>query len=297
MNRLPSFTAWIAFGLGLALPLAAHAQGLASEGAQGAAGTLQAFFGGSCSGADCAITLAEYAVDRFQLLVIATGVFAVVRNGFTMIYSSNEDERGRAGKAIATTLAAVMLAYLSPRFIVAFFTAGGEQGALATPGGAAAGAAVVSAEVMGVMQWALTFFAVVTIVVVIVTGIRALTGPSDGGDRMKAMAVSIAAACILLITAEAIKATFGINDFGVPGAPSVTPLIARAVEIVRALLGLVLIIALAVVVYAAFLMILSAGNQDTFSKGKSLIIRAGIGLVVILISYLLTSFIVQLLVG
>ena len=114
-------------------------------------------------------------------------VKAVVRNGFTMIYSSNEDERGRAGKAIATTLAAVMLAYLSPRFIVAFFTAGGEQGALATPGGAAAGAAVVSAEVMGVMQWALTFFAVVTIVVVIVTGIRALTGPSDGGDRIRRM--------------------------------------------------------------------------------------------------------------
>jgi hypothetical protein len=297
VTRLAPLAGWIAFGLGLCLPLAAHAQGIASGAAQGAAGTLQAFFGGGCSGADCAITLVEYAVDRFQLLVIATGVFAVVRNGFTMIYSSNEDEQGRARKAIATTLASVMLAYLSPRFIVAFFTAGGEQGTLATPGGVAAGAAVVSAEVMGVLQWALTFFAVVTIVVVIVTGIRALTSPGDGGDRMKAMAVSIATACILLITAEAIKATFGITDFAPPGNPTVVPLIGRGVEIVQGILGLILIVALAVVVYAAFLMILSAGNQDMFSKGKSLIIRAGIGLVVILISYLLASFIVQILLG
>ncbi len=295
--RLSPLAGWIAFVAGLVLPMAAQAQGLASQGAQGVAGSLQAFFGGGCSGADCALTTVEYAIDRFQLLVIAAGAFAVVRNGFTLLYTSSEDDQSKAKKAIATTLAAIMLAFLAPRFIQAFFTAGGEEGVLASEGGVYAGAAIVSDEILGVIRWSLSLFAVICLLVIIATGIRALTSASDGGEKMKSAIISIVAGGLLLICSEAIKAGLGINDFGVPSGGTPVALIARGVQIVAGILGIIALVALAVVVYAGMMMILAAGNEDQFSKAKGLIIRSGVGLLIILMSYLLASFIVQMLGG
>lgn len=295
--RLSPLAGWIAFVLGIALPVAAHAQGLATQGAQGVAGSLQAFFGGGCSGADCALTTVEFAIDRFQLVVIAAGAFALVRNGFTLLYTSSEDDQSKAKKAIATTLAAIMLAFLAPRFIIAFFTAGGEEGVLASEGGAMAGAAIVSDEILGIVRWALSLFAVICLLVVIITGIRALTSPSDGGEKMKSAIISIVAGGLLLICSEAIKAGLGIVDGGIPTGGTPAALISRAVQIVAGILGIITLVAFGVVVYAGILMILAAGNEDQFSKAKSLIIRAGVGLLIILTSYLLASFIVQMLGG
>jgi hypothetical protein len=273
------------------------AQGIAGNAADAAAGPLQAFFGGSCSGADCALSLVEYAIDRFQLIVAAVAAFAIVRNGFTLIYSSQEEEREKSKKAIGVTLAGVMLAFLTPRFIEAFFTAGGDTGVLASQGGANAGAQILSAEVFGVLRWVLTLFATICILLVIITGVNALTrgGSEEGSGKLKNALISIGAAGILLISAEAIKATLGIPDFGVPGQASPVPIILRAVQIISGILGIIGLVALAVVVYAGLMMILSAGNEEQFKKAKGLILRAGLGLVIILISYLLATFIASLL--
>lgn len=297
MTRFSSSLGWLAVAVGMVLPTLAHAQGLASDGAQGAAGDLQAFFGGGCSGLDCALNIVQFAIDRFQLLVVAAGTFALVRNGFTLLYTSSEDDQGKAKKAIATTFAATMLAFLAPRFIEAFFTAGGEQGVLATEGGVYAGATIVTDEILGIVRWALTLFAAICLIVVVITGIRALTSASDGGEKMKSAIFSIVAAGLLLITSEAIKAGLGINSFGLPAGGTPAPIISRGVQIVAGILGIMTLVAFGVVVYAGIMMILSAGNEDQFSKSKSLIIRAGLGLVLVLMSYLLASFIVNLLIG
>jgi hypothetical protein len=290
---------WFLTGVTLLLgPAAALAQqGIISQTAQQVAGPLQAFFGDGCSGADCAISSAEFVIARIQMVLSAIAIFVIARNAITMIYSSVDDEQQRAKKAIGTTLAGLMLCYLAPRFVVAFFTAGGEEGVLATADGAVAGATALSEELFGVVRWILVLFASLCVLVLIVTGITALTNPNseDGQAKIKQSVTNVALACLLLVTVEALKATLGLQDFGELGAPTPYPIIARVVVMLSTVLAGLIVVALVIVVYAGIRMILSVGNEEPYNAAKSLIIRSGIGLVVILVSYVVASFIISFL--
>lgn len=296
MPRLASIAGTAVGLLTLAWPGLALAQGLASGAAQAVAGDLPSGVGG-CNGIACALSIVEFAISRFQLLVVAAGTFSLVRNAFTLLNTSAEDDQARSKKAIAVTLAAVMLAYLAPVMLQAFYTAGGEEGILASAEGVTAGSQIVTEEILGVARWALTSFAVICILAIIITGIRALTSTDDGGGRLKSAVISIIAGGLLIITGEAIKAALGVTDFGVPTGGPPDPIIARGVQIVAGILGIILLVALAVIIYAAIMMILSAGDEDQYGKAKSLILRAGTGLIIIFLSYMLVNFILELIGG
>lgn len=68
-------------------------------------------------------------------------------------------------------------------------------------------------------------------------------------------------------------------------------------NIIRAALGIVGSLALAVFIYGGFTWVISAGNDDKIKKGKDMIIWATLGLAVIFASYALVTFIIGAVAG
>ena len=56
----------------------------------------------------------------------------------------------------------------------------------------------------------------------------------------------------------------------------------------------VLVIAVAIVIYAGFRMVMSFGNEDDYNNAKSLVFRVLIGILVLLISYSLVAIVVRI---
>ena len=63
-------------------------------------------------------------------------------------------------------------------------------------------------------------------------------------------------------------------------------------NIIRIFLGLLGIIAVALIVYGGFLWMTSAGNEERVTKAKQVIINAVVGLVIILLSYIIVAYVI-----
>jgi len=72
---------------------------------------------------------------------------------------------------------------------------------------------------------------------------------------------------------------------------------AIAVQVIKTVLTLLGTIFLVLTIYAGFLWMTAAGNDDQVGKAKSLLTQAVIGLVIILLSYSITYFVAKLALG
>ncbi len=68
-------------------------------------------------------------------------------------------------------------------------------------------------------------------------------------------------------------------------------------SIIKAVLGVVGALTLAMFVYGGFLWLTSGGNPDRIKKGKDVLIWATIGLIVIFSSYALVDFVIRAIKG
>lgn len=68
-------------------------------------------------------------------------------------------------------------------------------------------------------------------------------------------------------------------------------------KVIRALLGIVGSLALAVFIYGGFTWVISAGSEEKVKKGKDMIIWATFGLFVIFASYALVTFVIGAVAG
>ena len=73
-----------------------------------------------------------------------------------------------------------------------------------------------------------------------------------------------------------------------PVHPSI--LVAQIIQVVLGLLGIIFII---LVIYAGFMWMSSAGNEDKISKAKKTLVAAVIGLAIVLSAYLITAYIIS----
>ena len=66
--------------------------------------------------------------------------------------------------------------------------------------------------------------------------------------------------------------------------------VAQIIQVVLSILGVVLIV---LIIYAGFLWMTAAGNEDKISKAKKTIVAAVIGLAIVLSAYLITAFVIS----
>ncbi|MDB4978526.1 MAG: hypothetical protein JWM56_712, partial [Candidatus Peribacteria bacterium] len=160
---------------------------------------------------------------------------------------------------------------------------------------------IISTEVAGLINWALVLVAVIAITMMIISAIQAIATSfnEDGTAKLRRTVLSVAAGIFIIILRGVITRVFGLTPAGEgisPVNPTPNALIAvdAAVSIVRFFLGFLGIIALGIVIYAGILMIFNLGDEGRVTKARELLYRAGIGLVVILVSLAIVSFVIQI---
>lgn len=98
---------------------------------------------------------------------------------------------------------------------------------------------------------------------------------------------SLALAIVFLGAASAVLAAEGIeNPLGIDDPREIIG------NVIRAILGIVGSLALAIFIFGGFTWITSAGNDEKVKKGKDMITWAAFGLVVIFLSYALVTFVI-----
>jgi hypothetical protein len=187
-----------------------------------------------------------------------------------------------------------MLSYLIGPFIEAFY-------GLSDPGSVPntdleGGALVVCTELTGVINFALTIAGVVAIVLIIVSGVRAVvTAASEEAlTQLRRTVVSIILGIILIVVKEVLVRAFGLECAVEPGSPGLAAIGDEIVTFINYFLGFLGLVALIIFVYAGFSMVVSIGNEELVTKAKSLMIRAVIGIFVIVMSLTIVRFVVDI---
>lgn len=132
---------------------------------------------------------------------------------------------------------------------------------------------------MGLIRFIETPLAFIAILMILITGTRAILafGGEDTNQKMIQMLISLCLGIILLVFKYAIA-----SDFTETYRPTGT--VTAIMSIINLLVFFVGTLAVAVIVYAAFLMIINVGNDEQYTRAKGIIIRVILGIIVILAS-------------
>ncbi|KKR34903.1 MAG: hypothetical protein UT67_C0005G0015 [Candidatus Magasanikbacteria bacterium GW2011_GWA2_40_10] len=95
---------------------------------------------------------------------------------------------------------------------------------------------------------------------------------------------------------DQLNAAAGASGANIAGSGPTDPRI-MAANIIKMALGVLGIIFVVIIVYAGFLWMTAAGEEEKTGKAKKLITNGVIGLIIILSAYAITSFVISNLVG
>lgn len=256
---------------GILLPAAAHASAL-----DGIIGIVAGPLSGSPVDGDNFGDIYASVMILMVGIVDVVGIVWIARAGLTLIISEGEDQIAKARKTIGAVVAALILINL----------AGPLTDALGDMGAGAAGQ--ISDEVLGIADFFTTAAGLVAVIAIIVSGIRAVTsyGSEEGWTHIKRALIG-AISGIVLIGAR----MFITNAVAVDKNPN------QIIEVIVMLLNIVLgvgaFVATLILIYAGFMMIVNISSEDRATKAKNLIIRVGIGLIVILAALAIVNFVVD----
>lgn len=268
----------------------AHAQGLSGIANQVSNGLMAVFSGDGegGQGANAYAGIAGFLLDQSKAIVWIFAVLLLVRSGIKLIYGQSEERFEEAKRAVANGLMAVVLVYLTSSLVNAFIRAGGSWNP-------ESGSAIFTTELLGIVRWVQVLVAVLAIGMIVAAVFVAMfsVGSDDALGRIRRAVFGAAAGLLILGLDVAFRATFGLAYYSIPNGPSPFPIIQRALIIIGYILGFMALIAVIVVIYAGIRMILSLGNEEQFKAARSLILRALLGLFVILVSFVIVGFVVQ----
>ncbi|TSC57344.1 MAG: Uncharacterized protein Greene041619_1216 [Candidatus Peregrinibacteria bacterium Greene0416_19] len=226
------------------------------------------------------VGLAQLFVVRFRTLILWIAFLMIVIAGIRMIVGQEDDAVDKAKAIISACVSGVILSYLVEPFVVGFYGARGEA--------VRGGNVVVENEIVGLINWALVIIAPIAVAMIIVSAAKAFlkAGSDEGVTEMRKTIVNVLIGMIILAARMAI-----VYAVGGTLRPHPNWIIGIVVGIMGVVLGFMALVAATVVIYAGIRMVLSFGKEDEFTKAKSLIIRAVVGLIVILVSLSLVQFV------
>lgn len=215
-------------------------------------------------------------IESFVGLASVVGIFMIVRTGLGLAASQDEGQLEKAKKTIISVSIALIIINLAPRIAAAF---------LAYQSG---GAGMLDTEVRGLLSFFETVAAITAIIFIIISGIRAVTsyGGEDGTAHLKRAIFGIGAGILLI----AVKLLI-LNAVVIERTPS--GLLAIVSKFMQVLLGFGAFIATIVLIWAGLMMIVNLGKDDQYTRAKNLVIRVGLGLILILISLALVRFVIE----
>jgi len=215
---------------------------------------------------DIALTVAQ----GFVPLVNALAILTIIVSAILMILRQDEGEISQLKRVVGAALGAIILVNLaSPiRDIM--------LGVISNPN---ASEVVVETQVQGLLDFIEVPIGAITVLMIIVSGIRAVVsyGSEQGVAQLRRTVFSVLAGIILIFIKGAISVSLTL-DFS-PNA-----ILVDIMYVVNVIVGFTALIAVAIIIYAGFMMVLNTGNDDQYSRAKRLIVRVGIGLMIIISS-------------
>ncbi|MDD4286724.1 MAG: hypothetical protein PHN33_00030 [Candidatus Peribacteraceae bacterium] len=215
-------------------------------------------------------------IASFVGVASLVGIVMIVRAGLALTVSQDEGQFEKTKKTIIAISAALIIINLAPRVAEAF---------LAYQSG---GAGIIDTEIRGLLSFFETVAAITAVIFLIVSGIRAVVsyGGEDGLAHLKRAIFGIGAGILLI----AVKLLI-LNAVVVERTPS--GLLSIVSKFMQVLLGFGAFVATIVLIWAGLLMIVNLGKDDQYTRAKNLVIRVGIGLIVILVSFALVRFVIS----
>lgn len=253
--------------------------------------TLQGF--GCGSGMGILIGILGFIWSKLLLIIGPIALYIIVKASVSLIASQADDKLQKARREIIAALVAVILAMFAQRFVEAFYFPGG----VSNP---ATGVSIINSEVMGIISWANTAVVVVAIILIVASAIKVVAsfGKEDGPTELRRTVFGVISGVFMLIVSEAIRLALGLPaDPLIPATPttiSAAPLVARGLQILSRFLGFLSLVAVAILIYAGISVIVSFGNEENYTKARSLMLRVVIGLVIVFLSYAMTQFMLNL---
>ena len=250
-------------------------------------------------GADIGATLINLFFLSYKLWV-TIAVLVIVAAGFTMLVSHEE---GQAQKAKSTIVAVIIggviitiLAVLGPSGIIGFVYNGIPGMTVYNCGIADAlpdafncqSALSLALEAEGVASWFATITSMLGMLIIIISMVEAVS--SLGADEAAYTKVRLALLHVVLGLIVIVAAVVLRNVFFVTREPSALLIFITAKLTI--VLGIITLIAVAILVYAGFRMVASFGREEDFTAAKSLMIRVIIGLIILALSYALVYTVV-----
>lgn len=261
---------------------AAHAQdyGILS-------GTLEQVSGGltECAGSCQFMDLALQVLYTFRPILAVIAVLVITIAGVRMITSQEDDSLDRLRNVMTGAISGLVMAYLIPPFVQAFYGSSGEV----ARGDMASGVAVIESEVSGLINWALTLAATLALFVIILSAAKAVAkyNSEDGVANMRQTVFSVMAGLVILALKYTLSYVFVMST----GSP--VPILFNLLTFVSYLLGFLGLLAVIVVIYAGFLCLLSFGKEESYTKAKGILARSIVGAIVILTSLALVRFVIM----
>ncbi len=285
----------IGFGLGLLLaPVTALADYSILNNTVnmvgGAMPNLAEYSGTLCDAVEgaCGIAaVAGFLIMRFRPLLTIIGVLAMTIAGLRMMIAQDDDVLNKSRAVMSACIAGIVLAYLIDPFLAAFY---GQSGSVQR-GGMAQGAAIFSTEVTGVIEWALTIAASLSVLMIIISAVRALkysfVTTEEGVSHMRKTVISVVCGIVLLVIRFALADSLA-NDVNNPHS-----IISVGVAIAVFIMSFFCLAATCMVIYAGVQLVISWGNEEAYTKAKTILTRSLFGMIVFFSSLAIIRFVVE----
>lgn len=255
---------------------------------------LIAFPAYAAGGADVSQAFVDL-IMKFAPLGVAVATLVCVIAGFALMISQDEGRLDKAKKTLAAmAIGGIILTIIlaipgGPTVFVSIMYNGIPGFTLANTG------AAIGDEVIGVSEWLTAMAAMFGIFIIIISVFRAVASMGNETEYTNArMAIlHIIGGLIIIAGAYIFQLAFFGSATGpeqvVEGSLNIqsNPLIGLIANKILIVLAIITTVAVAILVYAGFRMIISFGQEDQFTAAKSLAYRVVVGLIVILVSYAL----------
>lgn len=228
--------------------------------------------------------------SNFIPFINSVAILAIVLAGVTLVVSQDEDRLSKTRKIIIAILFGLVIVnvadVLHDGYLDAFFAESSIPGQ--------GDITIIKDEVLGVLDFLMTPAAIIAIIVIIVSGIRAIAklGGEEGTALLRRTIFATGFGIVLLIAKTALSfAVVGDTESAPGGDPS--KIVQTMVEIGKAFVVLMGLAAVAIIVLAGIFMIVNVGNQEQYDRAKKLILRVVIGLIIMLVAAGLAGLVIE----
>ena len=230
-------------------------------------------------------------VAKFWPLWIIAGVLVLVVAGFALMTTQDE---GRLAKTKTILISVIIGGILTTIIVVR-----GPFGFIGILYNGFPGFSMINSgrevglEAVGISQWLATIAVMLGVLFIIIAVLRAVASLGDEAAYTNArnQLLHVVIGVVLISGAYLVELAF-FGSYNGPGevvtgslniAPN--PLIGLISAKLLIILNVITLIAVAILIYAGFRMIISLGNEEAYNSSKSLAIRVALGLLVLAVSY------------